>query len=113
MGEGRNREMTQPQVLLLHKTSLTVRKNPTPKTKTIPGYHQEAEPENILPPSLPQEGLSACSGGRRTLLLPPTLSIRPTLSLGIPKAQVTLPGQSQLQQADTPLAQYWGTPRLP
>lgn len=44
MGEGRNREMTQPQVLLLHKTSLTVRKNPTPKTKTIPGYHQEAEP---------------------------------------------------------------------
>lgn len=79
--------MTQTQVLLLHKTSLTVRKNPIPKTKTtFPSYHQEAGPGEHSA-SFPATGRAFCLLCRMQDVAVPSLpSFLPTLSLGIPKA---------------------------
>lgn len=82
MGEGRNREMTQP-----HKTSLIVRKNPIPKTKTtIPSFQQEAGPGEHSA-SFPATGRAFRLLRRiQDVAVPSHPSFRPTLSLGIPKA---------------------------
>lgn len=97
MGEGRNQEMTQPQVPLLYKTSLTVRKNPIPKTKQQSQViSRMLGQENIVPPSLLQEGLFACSRGCKTLLFPPIPASTPYTAWEFLRLKFPLPGDSHL-----------------
>lgn len=113
VGEGRNRNVTQPQVPLLHKTSLICGQNFQDKKQQPQVITGKLGQENILPPSQLHEGLSACSGGCRTLLFPPITASAPR------SAWETLRPKSPSQEAAAssrqtpPLAQCWGTPSPP